>query len=571
MSAALPLAAQDAAPFGPAPTATGAVSGEAAPDADVPTAGVPTAAAPTAGARVADASAAAGRRASLLHVLTCGSVDDGKSTLLGRLLFDSHAVLDDQLTALDRDSKRFGTHGEALDFALLVDGLSAEREQGITIDVAYRYFSTYHRAFIVADTPGHEQYTRNMATGASTAELAIILVDARKGILPQTRRHSYIVSMVGVRHVVLAVNKMDLVSFAEETFREIEAAYRRAVEGLGFTSIIAIPICARAGDNVVSVSTRTAWYSGPPLLGYLETVSVGDGPEASEGFRLPVQWVNRPNLDFRGYAGTIASGIARLGQPVAVMPGGQQSRIARIVTADGDLQTAMTGQAVTLTLADDIDVSRGDVILPAAEAFAARTRVCARVLWMAEGRLTTGTSLIVRLASATANARMAALTHAIDIHDFTPRPADGLAMNEIGLIDLVFDKPLVATDYAANRELGAFVLIDRMTNQTVALGVVEPDRDAVAMTPWHRRMRRAVSEHVGGRRGIWQEAATRVIAAGTLAGIVLALSGNELAAAAVAGAELVLCPALNGIARRAWHVDPGSAGAPNRPMRPARA
>jgi bifunctional enzyme CysN/CysC len=262
--------------------------------------------------------AGAAGRATLLRLLTCGSVDDGKSTLLGRLLFDSHAVLDDQLAALDRDSRRYGTDGETQDFALLVDGLSAEREQGITIDVAYRYFSTDRRSFIVADTPGHEQYTWNMATGASTAELAIILVDGRKGILPQTRRHSYIVSMLGVRHVVLAVNKMDLVGYAEDTYRRIVEMYLQVAESLDFASIAAIPICARSGDNVASRSDQTPWYDGPPVLDYLETVTVAETAHAIDGFRLPVQWVNRPNLDYRGYAGTIASGIARVGQPTTV-------------------------------------------------------------------------------------------------------------------------------------------------------------------------------------------------------------------------------------------------------------
>ncbi len=289
-------------------------------------------------AQVADVAV---REASLLRLLTCGSVDDGKSTLLGRMLFDSHAVLDDQLAALDRDSRKFGTHGEHLDFALLVDGLSAEREQGITIDVAYRYFSTPKRSFIVADTPGHEQYTRNMATGASTAELAIILVDARKGILPQTRRHSFIVSMVGVRHVVLAVNKMDLVDFDQKTYDDIVASYTEAVASLGFETIEPIPLCAREGDNIAERSARTPWFHGTPLLEYLENVSIGEAPDQAKRLHFPVQWVNRPNLDFRGYAGTIATGKVVVGEGVMVLPNQRHSKIARIVTADGDLQTAI--------------------------------------------------------------------------------------------------------------------------------------------------------------------------------------------------------------------------------------
>jgi bifunctional enzyme CysN/CysC len=455
---------------------------------------------------------------------------------------------------LDRDSIRFGTQGEGRDFALLVDGLSAEREQGITIDVAYRYFSTDKRAFIVADTPGHEQYTRNMATGASTAELAIILVDARKGILPQTRRHSYIVSMLGVRNVVLAINKMDLVGFAAETFHEIEAAYRDAAASLGFESIVAIPMSARDGDNVASPSSRTPWYRGPSLLDHLETVTIAPPAEAAEGFHLPVQWVNRPNLDFRGYAGTIAGGVLRVGQPVAVLPSGQQSRVASIVTAEGDLQTAGAGQPVTVTLADEIDVSRGDLLVPAAEAFPARSRVTARVLWMEEGRLTKSRNLIVKLASATANARLASLRHAVDIHGFGPRLADSLAMNEIGVVDLVFDKHLAVTDYATNRELGSFILIDRVTNQTVGLGVVEPDPEAARITPWHK-----LAAQVRARQGLARLAASRLVSAGVLGGLVIAVSGNTVLAVAVAAAEAVLCPALNRVVQSAWHTAPAGA------------
>jgi bifunctional enzyme CysN/CysC len=503
---------------------------------------------------------AIGRTATLLRVLTCGSVDDGKSTLLGRLLFDSDAVLDDQLAALDRDSKRFGTQGDARDFALLVDGLSAEREQGITIDVAYRYFSTDRRSFIVADTPGHEQYTRNMATGASTADLAIILVDARKGILPQTRRHSYIVHMLGVRHVVLAVNKMDLVGFSEDAFRGIVDGYGNATGILDFTSIVAIPLCARAGDNVAGPSDRTPWYAGPPLLQYLETVSIEPSSELTEGFRLPVQWVNRPDLDFRGYAGTIAGGAARVGQPVSVLPGGRQSRIARIVTADGDLDSAVAGQPVTLTLADEIDVSRGDVIVPLADMIAARTRVSSRVLWMDEGRLAKGTSLIVKLASATANVWIEAVNHAIDIHSFTARAADSLGMNEIGVVDLLFDKPVVASDYRTDRELGAFVLIDRLTNRTVALGIIESASNFGTPTT-RQRMKTSLGNLIARRdRAFWQNVASRLIGGGMLAALVLAVSGNAVAAVTVASAEALLCPVLSRLVRSAWPVSAQNGG-----------
>ncbi|HBK07466.1 MAG TPA: sulfate adenylyltransferase subunit CysN [Acetobacteraceae bacterium] len=482
----------------------------------------------------ADQQALAPGQASLLHFLTCGSVDDGKSTLLGRLLFDSNAVLDDQLSALDRDSRRFGTQGEARDFALLVDGLSAEREQGITIDVAYRYFSTARRSFIVADTPGHEQYTRNMATGASTAELAIILIDARKGVLPQTRRHSYIVSMLGVRNVVLAVNKMDLVGFSADVYQRIIEDYRRAVASLGFTSIVSIPICARDGDNVASVSGQTPWYSGPVLLDYLETVSVDAQPDADHGFHFPVQLVNRPNLDFRGYAGTVASGVVRAHQPVRILPSGQLTRIESIVTADGALEAASAGQAVTLTLTSEVDVSRGDVIVAADDALAPATAVTARLLWMVADSLTVGQTLLARIGTASANARVARIHHAIDIHSFQAHTASSLGMNEIAVVELTLDKKLVSTDYASDRTLGALILVDRMTNQTVALGVVEPAPGQPA---------REVSQDPGGtvapkRAPGWQAAIVRVLGAAVLGLLVIALSGGWLLATVVAVAEV---------------------------------
>jgi len=496
--------------------------------------------------------------ASLLHLVTCGSVDDGKSTLLGRLLFDSHAVLDDQLTALDRDSKRFGTQGEARDFALLVDGLSAEREQGITIDVAYRYFSTPNRSFILADAPGHEQYTRNMATGASKADLAIILIDARKGVLPQTRRHSYIVSMLGVRHVVLAVNKMDLIGFAPDVYRRIVADYRDAASSLGFGSVVAIPICAREGDNIVTHSDRTPWYEGPALLEHLETVSIEPPEDATKGFRFPVQYVNRPTLDFRGYAGTVANGVIYAHQPVIALPGGQRSRIDRIVTADGDIATAVAGQAVTLTLTDEIDISRGDVIVPADDPLAAGTEVTARLLWMAEAPHSPGQSLQIKLGTATANARVAGVRHAIDIHSFQPRPAATLAMNEIGVARIVFDRPLVTADYATDRELGALVLVDRMTNQTVALGVVEsaPPRLRLDETQIHVRpdkVHRVIGYAGSTKRAVFlQRMMGRLLRGLVLFGIVVWLSGNWTLASVVGLADVVLGPLLNSAVASAW-------------------
>jgi bifunctional enzyme CysN/CysC len=505
-----------------------------------------------------DEDAAAAHGASLLHLVTCGSVDDGKSTLLGRLLFDSHAVLDDQLTALDRDSKRFGTQGEARDFALLVDGLSAEREQGITIDVAYRYFSTPNRSFILADAPGHEQYTRNMATGASKADLAIILIDARKGVLPQTRRHSYIVSMLGVRHVVLAVNKMDLVGFSSDVWRRIVADYREAASSLGFGSIIAIPICAREGDNIVTHSDRTPWYEGPALLEHLETVSIEPPEDATKGFRFPVQYVNRPNLDFRGYAGTVANGVIYARQPVIALPGGQRSRIDRIVTADGDLTTAVAGQAVTLMLTDEIDISRGDVIVQADDPLTAGTEVTARVLWMAEAPLASGQNLQVKLGTATVNARVARLHHAIDIHSFEPRPAGTLALNEIGVADIVFDRPLVTADYASDRELGALVLVDRMTNQTVALGVVEraPAPVQSGKTLIYTRpdkVHRVIGYAGSMKRAVFLQRMMGGLLRGlALFGIVVWLLGNWTLASVVGLADVVLGPLLNGAVVSAW-------------------
>ncbi|MFL5289344.1 MAG: sulfate adenylyltransferase subunit CysN [Rhodopila sp.] len=496
------------------------------------------------GVAVADTAASsrvAVREASLLRFLTCGSVDDGKSTLLGRLLFDSHAVLDDQLAALDRDSRKFSTHEGHRDFALLVDGLSAEREQGITIDVAYRYFSTPKRSFIVADTPGHEQYTRNMATGASTAELAIILVDARKGILPQTRRHSSIVSMIGVRHVVVAVNKMDLVGFDQAVYDRIVADYTQAVASLGFETITPIPICARAGDNIAERSQRTPWYQGTPLLAYLESVDVGEAPDKAKRLHFPVQWVNRPNLDFRGYAGTVSAGTVHVGDAVTVLPSQRHSTIARIVTAGGDLDAASVGEAVTLTLADEVDVSRGDVIVHRSSVMQSHAAITARLLWMGEAPLQPGQGIIVRLGTAEANATVAKLRHAVDIHSFQNQPAESLAMNGIGVVDLSFDKPLGATIYGRDRTLGSFILIDRMTNQTVALGTVE----AAAQRQANDNSRAQVVPRAAGAR---QRLRYRALAgrkaaeAVMLALIVWLLSGNGYLALAVAVVDAVLRP-----------------------------
>jgi len=428
--------------------------------------------------------------ASLLRFLTCGSVDDGKSTLIGRLLFDAGTVPADRLDTLESDSRRYGTTGAGLDFALLVDGLLAEREQGITIDVAYRYFATSRRAFIVADTPGHQQYTRNMATGAAGADLAVILVDARQGILPQTRRHSFIAGMLRVRHVVLAVNKMDLVGFDRATFETLVAEYRRIAAPLGFASITAIPLCARDGDNLVLRSTRMPWYEGPTLLGHLETVDVSQATQAAGTLRLPVQWVNRRDEGFRGYAGTIAQGRVAPGDAIRVLPGGRTGRVARIVTADGDLDAASCGQAVTLTLGEQLDISRGDVIVAAGDALRARHEVTARLLWMDEAPLRLGEAYEIRIGTATAIARVTALHDAIDIHSFLPGPATGLEVNGIARVSLTFDRPLVVVRYDEDRDLGGLILVDRVSNTTSALGMVVEDSaqpPKPALREWHGR------------------------------------------------------------------------------------
>ncbi|KQT65901.1 MULTISPECIES: sulfate adenylyltransferase subunit CysN [unclassified Aureimonas] len=417
---------------------------------------------------------------SLLRFITCGSVDDGKSTLIGRLLYDANAVFDDQLEALKRDSKKFGTTGEDLDFALLVDGLSAEREQGITIDVAYRYFSTPKRAFIIADTPGHEQYTRNMATGASQAELAVILVDARKGILQQTRRHSFITSMVGIKSVIVAINKMDLVDFDQAVFDGIVAGYKEILPQLAFTDVSYIPLSAKNGDNITTRSPHTPWYKGETLLERLETATPSTLLEGDQPFRLPVQWVNRPNLDFRGYCGEIAGGSVRRGDSVTVLPAGRQTRVKAVYGPSGEVESAGAGEAVTLTLTDEVDVSRGDVIVKPGDSVAAEKTVKAEILWMVDRPLIPGARLIAKLGSAQTPASVRTLDHAIDIHTYQPRPADALLMNEIGRVTVAFDRPPVALPYTQNRELGAFILIDQLSNETVALGLV---RETTGVVP----------------------------------------------------------------------------------------
>ena len=409
---------------------------------------------------------------SLLRFITCGSVDDGKSTLIGRLLYDSKMIFEDQLAALESDSRKVGTQGQEIDFALLVDGLAAEREQGITIDVAYRFFATEKRKFIVADTPGHEQYTRNMVTGASTADLAVILVDARKGVLTQTRRHSYLAHLIGIRDVVLAVNKMDLVGYDRRTFDDIVADYGAFAGSIGIEGFVAMPISGFKGDNITSRSVNTPWYDGPPLVAHLETVPLDAEADQGKPFRMPVQWVNRPNLDFRGFSGLVATGRIRTGEAVRAVPSGKTSTVARIVTLDGDLDAAVAGQSVTLTLADEIDCSRGDVLAAADAPPQAADQFEATIVWMAEEALLPGRSYWLKLATQTATATVQAPKYQINVNTMEHLAAKSLDLNAIGVCNLSTDRPLVFEPYADNRTLGGFVLIDKLTNATVAAGML---------------------------------------------------------------------------------------------------
>ncbi len=409
---------------------------------------------------------------SLLRFITCGSVDDGKSTLLGRLLYDARLLFDDQLAALEGDSRRHGTQGDALDFALLVDGLSAEREQGITIDVAYRFFSTERRKFIVADCPGHEQYTRNMATGASTADLAVVLVDARKGLLTQTRRHSWICRLLGIRHVVLAVNKMDLVDFDEAVLRTIEADYRALAAQLGIAEVTVIPLSALNGDNVGAPSAQMPWYRGPTLLAHLESVPL-ERPADRLAFRMPVQWVCRPDSGFRGFTGQIAAGGVRQGDEVVVLPSGERTRVARIVSADGELHSAVAGQPVNLVMADEVDISRGDVIAAAAAPAPIADGLAAHLLWLDEQALRPGHPYWLKLGTRTVNARITRLRHRIDVNTQAQLPAARLAQNEVGYCEIRLDQELAFEPYASSQRLGAFILIDRQSHATVAAGTVD--------------------------------------------------------------------------------------------------
>ncbi|HIC7213364.1 sulfate adenylyltransferase subunit CysN [Burkholderia stabilis] len=408
----------------------------------------------------------------LLRFITCGSVDDGKSTLIGRLLYESNMLFDDQLTQLEADSKKVGTQGGELDFALLVDGLSAEREQGITIDVAYRFFATTRRKFIVADTPGHEQYTRNMITGASTADLAVILIDARKGVLTQTRRHSHLVALIGIKRVVLAINKMDLVDYDRAVFERIDADYRAFAAELGLSEIVSIPMSALRGDNVIVPSAQMPWYAGPTLMQHLDTLPLAVRVTRDEPFRLPVQWVNRPHLNFRGYAGSIASGEIRVGERVRVLPSGKESRIASVITQSGESDMARAGDAVTLTLADEIDISRGDVIARADAPPEVADQFEATLVWMHDEPLLPGRPYLVKLGTQTVGATCATPKYKIDVNTREHLAARTLALNEIGVCNLSFDRPVAFDPYDRNRHTGGFIVIDRFTNDTVGAGML---------------------------------------------------------------------------------------------------
>ena len=408
---------------------------------------------------------------TLLRFITCGSVDDGKSTLIGRLLYDSKMIFEDQLAALEADSKKVGTQGGAIDFALLVDGLAAEREQGITIDVAYRFFATDHRKFIVADTPGHEQYTRNMVTGASTADAAVVLIDARRGVLTQTRRHSYLVNLLGIRKVVVAVNKMDLVGWDQAIFDGLVAEYRDFANLIGLTDFTAIPMSALDGQNITEPSAAAPWYDGPPLMRWLESIEVEDALP-SQPFRMPVQWVNRPNLDFRGFSGQIAAGTVKPGDRVKVLPSGRESRVARIVVLPGDLDSAQAGQSVTITLTDEIDISRGDVLVAAENPSPVANQFESTIVWMDDEAMLPGRPYLMKIGAQTVAATITEPKYRVQVNTLEHIAAKRLELNEIGVCNLSLDRAIPFEAYATNRDLGGFILIDRLSNRTVGAGML---------------------------------------------------------------------------------------------------
>ena len=417
---------------------------------------------------------------SLLRFITCGSVDDGKSTLIGRLLYESKLIYEDQLAALEQDSKKVGTQGENIDFALLVDGLAAEREQGITIDVAYRYFSTDKRKFIVADTPGHEQYTRNMATGASTADLAILMIDARKGILTQTKRHSSIVQMLGVKKIVLAVNKMDLVNFSKDVFDSIVKDYHQFASQIGINDITAIPVSALEGDNITTESTKMDWYKGDTLMSFLESVEINDSSD-HESFTMPVQWVNRPNLDFRGFAGQVSSGKVSVGEKIKVLPANIETTVKSIVTFDGELQTALKGQSITITFEDEVDASRGDILVSESSTAKIAHIFESKLLWMSEEPMVPGKQYWLKIRAKMVSATLKQPKYKIDVNTLEQQEAHDLALNEIGISDLIVDQDIAYEHYTDNKNLGSFILIDRLTNNTVGMGLIQ---HAIEQTSW---------------------------------------------------------------------------------------
>ena len=419
-------------------------------------------------------------RKELLRFLTCGSVDDGKSTLIGRLLHDSKMIYEDQLAAVQSDTQKHGTTGGKVDLALLVDGLAAEREQGITIDVAYRYFSTDKRKFIIADTPGHEQYTRNMATGASTCDMAIILIDARYGVMTQTRRHSYIASLLGIKHIVVAINKMDLVDFSQERFEEIKAEYIPFAEDLGLKDIRFVPISALDGDNVVNVSERSPWYDGQTLMQVLETTEIAMDKNLTD-FRFPVQYVNRPNLDFRGFCGTVASGVVHVGDKIKTLPSGKESTVKQIVTFDGDLPHAFAGQAVTLTLEDEIDISRGDTIVAAEDIMVQTNHLQAHIVWMSEDLLKPGKQFIFKFSSNATVGQVNDIQYRIDVNTQAHGEASELELNDIAVAEITLNSDVAVDPYSKNRATGAFIIIDRLTNITVGAGMVITALDEAEM------------------------------------------------------------------------------------------
>ncbi|WP_415895042.1 sulfate adenylyltransferase subunit CysN [Neptuniibacter sp. PT34_22] len=409
---------------------------------------------------------------SLLRFITCGSVDDGKSTLIGRLLYESKMLFEDQLAAVESDSKKYGTQGESIDFALLVDGLAAEREQGITIDVAYRFFSTDQRKFIVADTPGHEQYTRNMVTGASTADVAIVMVDARKGVLTQTRRHSYLVSLIGIRHIVVAINKMDLVEYSQSVFQKIVEEYQSFAKEVGIDKVTFIPMSAFKGDNVTAPSKNMEWYRGTTLMGYLESVEVDIERAERAPFRMAVQWVNRPNLDFRGFSGQISSGVVQPGDKVRVLPSGKESKISKIVTLDGDLDRAVAGQSVTLTLDDEVDISRGDLLVESANPASVAKQFETTIVWMNEEPLLAGRTYLIKVGTQTCSATITDIKYQVNVNTMEHTAAKGLELNAIGVCTISLDRDIAFDSYKENQDTGSFILIDRLSNGTVGAGMI---------------------------------------------------------------------------------------------------